>query len=787
MSIPYLKQKLNPDTTTNSELKRIPEHPTGRAPAAAPTRPLQARPGIRGAPLAAVGLLIIGLLIVVPTPVAAVELGFEDFEDYEPGTTPNGDFYLTAYEATSYITDEQAHTGEQSFRTDKRGGYIFTEGTTFCDTGQSVNFWIRLEDIVPSAGTEVHIGITGGGQAISGTGAASQFAGLKFQQAGVVSASIIGAGGGVTTAFAGTYAADTWYHVIIDELKCEMPNYASTGKRTQVFVSFNGEGKEVFTNFGFSQAENLFTNLNTGTSGITTPGTVINYLDDLSLNSAGPAFNQVAVTGLVGYSMDGNGGVIVVRTDDGETIETYAVDDLSQLATASTPTCSTSDGAGSGQDGVNAASFFVDGGFKVYITYLDCDGDGESDVFRIRDPNLQPYEDRCPDAEQDIENDVDAIDNVDVPNNMGEIGVISDLPPSYLGRCDNEEASVGWSFSTAGTLAQNGGRIGAFGVTFNSGVFSDLSDEETISVDTTAVPVVSQYCAWTSQDTGKDFIGGVSANGRTVLAEVQSSVILNANLNHEPDIDVQEIWSNNGQYNNANTISCASDTFIIATTDEIVYFFENSTEVNEFGFATPDVRWSLTGIDVPTSRGTAITGSERFVAILNGDNLEIRYSSNGTLTSDPFPVPSGLWKGMEFDSSGEHLAVFTADFITVYDTADNTCALTDTCTQDGGQGDGDPTPSPTPTPGPGDDDGELAFLDNIYFWVVIWILIFEIAVALLSWLTRAGFGGHVYLVVGVAVYIAAILINGAEAVNPWPIVVLLAISIALAITWWARR
>lgn len=94
----------------------------------------------------------------------------------------------------------------------------------------------------------------------------------------------------------------------------------------------------------------------------------------------------------------------------------------------------------------------------------------------------------------------------------------------------------------------------------------------------------------------------------------------------------------------------------------------------------------------------------------------------------------------------------------------------------GGDGDGD---------GEGDGDGtELDLLGNAYFWVMIWILLIEVAIAALSWATRAGFPGIVYGIAALVVYIAAILLNGADEVNPWPVVVVLIVVIGLAIARW---
>lgn len=98
-------------------------------------------------------------------------------------------------------------------------------------------------------------------------------------------------------------------------------------------------------------------------------------------------------------------------------------------------------------------------------------------------------------------------------------------------------------------------------------------------------------------------------------------------------------------------------------------------------------------------------------------------------------------------------------------------------------------------PDDGDQDGNgqgttgddiAALLGNVYFWVVFWIVLINVCIAALSWGTRAGFGGLVYGIATLCVYIAAILLNGPEVVNPWPIVAVASVAIGFGITRWIR-
>jgi hypothetical protein len=61
-----------------------------------------------------------------------------------------------------------------------------------------------------------------------------------------------------------------------------------------------------------------------------------------------------------------------------------------------------------------------------------------------------------------------------------------------------------------------------------------------------------------------------------------------------------------------------------------------------------------------------------------------------------------------------------------------------------------------------------------------------VGIALLSWGTRAGFGGLVYGVAMLVVYIIGMLFNP-EAISPWPVVVVVAFAIGMGIKAWVQR
>lgn len=167
-------------------------------------------------------------------------------------------------------------------------------------------------------------------------------------------------------------------------------------------------------------------------------------------------------------------------------------------------------------------------------------------------------------------------------------------------------------------------------------------------------------------------------------------------------------------------------------------------------------------------------------------------------------LPGGIASQMKdvWFAASANLVLFN-DALTVLDDPDQDEGLEgiaedSTCIYDlagtavvGPGGSGIAPPSSIAPPVNGGDDGggaggELAFLDSPYFWVIVWIAIVEILLAALSWGSRAGFGGQVYLIAGMAVYIIGILlsIDNGEPISPWPIVAILVAIIGLAI--WRR-
>lgn len=382
---------------------------------------------------------------------------------------------------------------------------------------------------------------------------------------------------------------------------------------------------------------------------------------------------QVAVTNLVGYSMDSLGLNIVARTENGQNVRTYGVSNLAQVATAATPNC---DDAGTYYDGVNSAAYTIDNVAQVYITYADCEATtGDTNAFRIRQADLSTPSFPCSQATPNITNNAD----IDVPNKLGQVGTISDITPGYrradgTSRCgtsgSNTFATVGWSFSEHGN-----GKIGAFAATYNS-AGDDFDDKKDATLDATAFPEIDSFCAWQDPVSGKDYLGGVTVQGATGVYELITHVEetgAGAGL-AVPTLTMSQKFFNSGApYGNAQAIACAQQDAIIETGTTV-------TRLNDVMNTTRTVAYTKTVTSPAPVRGLAFTASGKFAAYVDGSTIHI-INATGVETGTQ-QVPSGTWRGMEFDASGQHLAVFTSTFITVYGTSTLTCATTNTCAND---------------------------------------------------------------------------------------------------------
>lgn len=380
--------------------------------------------------------------------------------------------------------------------------------------------------------------------------------------------------------------------------------------------------------------------------------------------------DQFAVTNLVGGSMEPTGRTIITRENGGTLIATYATASvgLGTVGTASTPNC------GARQDGVLAETFDR----RVFTVYVDCDVSGDSNAFRIRDnalnaaPFVPPRASGCEFQVQDNEQDFDT----DIPNELKEVGSILSLPFDFS-NCSNVGVNYGgaaWVYSEFDT-----GNLGVYGVLYKTG--NDQEDTANAQLDTSATPQINHFCSWHNFSDGFDYIGGVADQGPLGVYHASAALTNNNGIIDTVVVGLDQVFLNNGQFSDGQGIACTTDKVIVLKTN-VLYVISGILN----GTPTVDYSKSLTST---LQRGVTVTGSGKFMAYVNGANIEFAWVSNGTVT-DTEPLPTGTFVGMDFDSGGEVLAVYTSDFVTVIQTGPATCEIANSCASDGGVGTDEP-------------------------------------------------------------------------------------------------
>lgn len=600
-------------------------------------------------------LAILGAsLLVSLTPTASAQItGYSDgFEDLPPFLAPDGDFYNPTGSTGNFFVLEdpaQARTGNKSVKQSgsAEGRFIFQSPLATCGaTGGSLTVYVK---VLAYGSADTILGFLD-----SGPGRGAWF---RWTSAGVLTGNSNGDGTPQPSAVLGTMPLDTWVdlHISLSNCAGAAATFASSHLGFAVLVDDGGS----WTSGQLDRWRVL-----------TAVSTTDLRLDDMSLQLNGVITpitpiesNQVAVTNLVGYSMDSTGRNIVVRTNGGTTIEAYSAVSLIQSGTASTPNCNR-------LDGVLTETLKN----EIYALYVDCHASGDSSTFSLRSSSLGPpnflpgeFGGSCSQQEADAVNS----GSIDIPNALGEIGMVLSMPINY-NRCS--DAGINYA-AAAWTFTEMNGRIGIFGALYTTGGF-DFDDKADYHLDTSPSPFVNQFCSWRNWANGFDYIAGVTDAGPTAVLRATTKLNAPAGVISGIDVDlVGPVFLNSGTYGNAIGLACWNGSLAVLkeTSVQVVNGITN-------GSLTPGPIKTVTS---PQQRGIAVSGSGRFMAYTTGSNIQVAWTHNGTVTGT-FAKPTGTFRGMEFDNSGEKLAVFTSTLITVYDTAPITCELSNTCAQEGG-------------------------------------------------------------------------------------------------------
>lgn len=789
MSIPHIKRRHNINANIiadNGPASVIPLLRQGRG---APKNP---RAGQGQAPSARAGLAVLLLMLALPVGTGQGEEPTdtfpEDFEDDGLGQDPSHDGYtFTKANQNVLVSSLQAHSGNQSLRMSQTvtgvGEYVrfAYSGIDFC-AGIEAEWWVWMDSYAPGASTadvfkiskttpEVVIAIVGietAGNSIPGD---VEFGGSNF---GPLPLSTWVDFRLTSDFLTGTDTCDGSSHSTI---QCLSSNVMSINFCSTPAPSTYAAG--TYNNFEFNQ----------GSTTLTSRAVFIDDIGPCNFVPGGQCVpvqpaptitgQTVLVNNLVGYSMDATGQNIIVRYNSGADVATYGTQDLTQIATAATG-CSRFDGV---------VTTNLEG--EIWTSYAACqDNAGTVDTLRIRDGNLAIptfYTDDCEELrEEDVEDDdlspVPATTDIHVPNNMQQMGTISDLAFDYR-ECINPPGAglstfASWTFSSSFD-----GWIGAFGVSYSSGLTQPESYEEHApAIDTSSAPLeVTDFCSWRGPD-GEDYIGGVSQDGVAAVYEVERDASVSA-LTGQPDLDFEFIqkFRNSGPYSGSSGIACAQDKVAIQTPAEIRILTNVTT--------TPVLLRTISNPPAVGARGLAFTGSGEYLAYVSASGIRVHQIDTGA-TTGVGATPTGTWRGMEFDFSGQNLVAFTNDQFVLFDAEEVTCELDNNCEQLGGIGDDEtgPTGTSTSTPtggAPGVGEGDLAA--SPYFWILVWLLVINVVIAALSYATRAGFGGSVYLVASMVVYIIGMIGYGVDDVSPWPLVAVVVAIVGLAIGGYIRR
>ncbi len=586
-----------------------------------------------------------------------------------------------------------------------------------------------------------------------------------------------------TAAFSGltTHVPGTTYHVTFSEVTCRQNSEPADEVSGMRITLTDG----VSTANAFFTGSTLATTVSEDFQFLYVGPTVNSYsvtidVDNLKFNgvpSQNLVANQIAVTGLVGYSMDSSGRTIITRENSGANVRTYPASDVSSGSNGvfATPDCARVDGV--------YAGFASD---DIFTSFFDCNVSGETTQLHIKSDSLgSPNFHSCDEdlnQEEISENDMAPLEDFELPNEMRQMGSLAD---SYIdfSDCDTaflNEALISWTYSDLD------GRVGVYAVSIiqesGGGSLTITDDRTSVLLDPSGTPEVTSFCSWVNNHdpNRNDWFGAVTQNGPTALYSGEANRVGGPAGGEQVDAVINQEYLNTGSNAFAFGIDCAQDNVVIYQSGRIREFTNVST--------SPVLVKETTAATGGAYRGVAMSGDANFLAWRDGASLiHIGYAGNHTII-DNVTVPAGTWQGMEWDYAAQRLAIFTSTFITVYETSAVTCESLGTCDvliDDRGNLVGEP---PAGGGGGGGDGvtGVEELLDSPYFWVLFWVLLINIIIAALSWGTRAGFGGIVYGTASLIVYIMGVIFYGVEDVSIWPVVATVVFSLAWGISRWVR-
>jgi len=372
------------------------------------------------------------------------------------------------------------------------------------------------------------------------------------------------------------------------------------------------------------------------------------WVDNINFPAGAPASftTTVAVTNLVGFSVDSTGTNLLAATTGGTTVNTFAAATLTSLATEA-EVCS-------GKYGFAG---------PVNVAYPHCSSSTTIDAMRIRTPQLTTPSDACAWCETTLTEA--AIINPGSQNQL-QIQGVSDFPIDYS-RVDDSGTVVNVGFAWRATGTSGDGTIGVSDIAFNHGgtpdthfavvsVGSQLPNSMCIVRDPDAPPGTS----------GKDYIYENVLNENVKGYLVSFSQSLGGTFNGAFQPAFTQIFPGTSATANARGIACGIGHFAILNLNQLTVWKCRT------GCTAPIL--TIPGITAGASNGVTMSEDGKWVSWVDGTTWSVACADTACPNGHTLgqivatgPVESGTYIGNQLQGAGTQLWIGTSTSISRYD------------------------------------------------------------------------------------------------------------------------
>lgn len=783
-------------------------------------------------PYALVALILLGGLALTPIGLAASSL--ENFEDDTVNELPTEDFYTLTPAGTGdfRVVDTGPVIGTKTFKQSSTTGAVATVWDfephlpewNLCDrttdtaalpTGGVISFAIHYDDL-PPAGQFFLIGVKDGGT--TGIGYL-----LLIDDAGDLESRITGAdsNGAIDNNQVDTgidIAPDTWTNITLDNFACNGNDYGGNPGDPRPDPSYRIrviEGTPPDSLFTHTTSDRWFVDPATCIQDCDPQALKTNSpddrelrLDNIQVNDgiAIPPDESIAVTGLVGFDLDPDGGIVVARTESGKNVRIY---DAITLGTLGGPLDTDCEASTDDKEDAVMAKASDSGNSAQLVGFLDCDdATGDSDTFTIKqadgtDPTAAQFQDltgeECPTTFCPAAIDLTDFDEP-ADSALGQLGQVRDFPIDYstnneiLGQ-DNRQ--LAWAFASqqcANTGSEpycDGTEPGSVGVAAftASGVASDRAAMDFVQHHPTTT--VNDFCL--GLDEGTYYIASAVQGFSTRVWVVDFDESFSDEGDDPfvrslvPTIDEASMGSF-GQ--SGEGIACGGGQVLAinGATNEIWLAGRTGTPVydtttipgghQQRGVAVSEefIRTEASQGDTCFTASTGANGCVQYGAWVDGDTIKVANLTGGTIvvSDQEYDLPTGTFHSIRMDRTAQNLWVAMDTSISRFDIIDSTTE------EPIGSG---PSP-PTGGDGDGDDIGQEIndFLaSNTFLGIVLVIALAAVGI----WLALAAKRRDV---IPTAAAIGAAIGFAVAAFLGWfpPAVTFITVLLVIAVAWFNR-